>query len=67
MQGLTLHDIKIMALTMFWGYILFTFTLFTNIGVNQSYILGSDGVRRLNYALEAFISDIFQESMGTND
>ena len=45
---------------------LFTSTLFTNIGVKQVYMLGSDGVRQLNLHHEAFISYILQESMGHN-
>jgi hypothetical protein len=46
-------------------YCLFTFTLFTNIGVKQAHILDSDGVRQLNNVHQAFISYNLQESMGT--
>jgi hypothetical protein len=62
MQGLTLHDIKMIVLIMLWQCFL-TFTLFTNIGEKQADILGSDGAWQLNYADEAFISYILQESM----
>ena len=39
--------------------------MLTNIGINQAYILGPDGLRQLNLAHEAFICYILQESMGT--
>jgi hypothetical protein len=46
MQGQTIHDIKMIVLTMFLGNTVFcfSFTLFTNIGVKQDYILCSDEV-----------------------
>jgi hypothetical protein len=48
-QGLTIHDINTLVYVMFSRYtVLVTFTLVTNIGVKQAYILGSDGVRQLN-------------------
>jgi hypothetical protein len=43
MKGLTFHDIKIIVLTMFRGYMVFVY-----IGVKQAYISGSDGVWQLN-------------------
>lgn len=43
MQGLTIHDLNILVLTMFVFW-LFTFTLFSDIEVKQAYIWGSDGV-----------------------
>ena len=43
MQGLTIHEINLLVLTMFVGW-LFTLTLFANTEVKQAYIWGSDGV-----------------------
>ena len=59
MQGLTIHDIKMIVLAMLCGY-----TVFVNISnvykhwKKQAYILGN-----ILTNLEAFISNILQESM----
>ena len=49
MQGLILHEFKMIVSTI-WG-----FTVFVNSSmVEQAYILGPDGVRKLNVSHEAF-------------